>query len=91
MNMNMSNAAIIFLSVVLLWSIHATADEHSFGPVIEGYGPTYPINDRDVPLREDFVYNAVFDSAANPDVTRLNTGLVSVARFLNMHSCASTA
>ena len=86
MNMNMCNAVIIFLGVVLLWSIHATADERSFGPVIEGYGPTYPINDRDVPLREDFVYNAVFDSAANPDVTGLNTGLVSVARFLNMHA-----
>lgn len=84
--MNMSKVATIFLSVVLLWSIHATADERSFGPVIEGYGPTYPINDRDVPVREDFVYNALFDAAANPDETKLNTGLVSVSRFLNMHA-----
>lgn len=82
----MNKAATIFLSVVLLWSIHATADERSFGPVIEGYGPTYPINDRDVPLREEFVYKAVFDSATNPDETKLNTGFVSVARYLNMHA-----
>lgn len=82
----MSKTVIIFLSVVLFWSMHAAADERSFGPVIEGYGPTYPINDRDVPLRENFVYKAVFDSAANPDEAKLNTGLVSVARYLNMHA-----
>ena len=84
--MNMRKTTTIILSLVLLWSINAAADERSFGPVIEGYGPTYPINDRDVPLRENFVYKAVFDSAANPDETKLNTGLVSVARYLNMHA-----
>lgn len=82
----MSKATTIILSLVLMGSINAAADERSFGPVIEGYGPTYPINDRDVPLREDFVYKAVFDAAANPDETKLNTGLVSVARYLNMHA-----
>ncbi len=86
MSTRMNKAMAVFLGVVLLWSIQATAGDRSFGPVIEGYGPTYPINDRDVPLREDFVYNAVFDSAANPDEAKLNTGLVSVARFLNMHA-----
>ncbi len=86
MSTELHKARAVFLGVVLLWSIHAAADERSFGPVIEGYGPTYPINDRDVALREDFVYNAVFDAAANPDETKLNTGLVSVARYLNMHA-----
>lgn len=86
MGVNMSKVTMVFLSAVLLWSIQAAADEPSLGPVIEGYGPTYPINDRDVALREDFVYKAVFDAAANPDATKLNTGLVSVARYLNMHA-----
>lgn len=62
------------------------AAEPSFGPVIEGYGPTHPINDRDVPLVEGFIYKAVFDAASNPDETAVNTGLVSVARYLNMHA-----
>jgi intracellular sulfur oxidation DsrE/DsrF family protein len=61
------------------------AGEPSFGPIIEGYGPTYPINDRDVPLEEGIVYKAVFDAAQNRDEKSLNTGLVSVARYLNMH------
>jgi hypothetical protein len=39
------------------------ADEPSFGPIIEGYGPTYPIADRDVALPEGFTYKAVFDLA----------------------------
>jgi intracellular sulfur oxidation DsrE/DsrF family protein len=86
MSKKLNKAMAVFLGVVLLWSMNATADERSFGPVIEGYGPTYPINDRDVPLRENIVYKAVFDSAANPDETKLNTGLVSVARYLNMHA-----
>jgi intracellular sulfur oxidation DsrE/DsrF family protein len=63
------------------------ADEPSLGPVIEGYGPTYPINDRDVPLDDDFIYRAVFDIARyGDDPAKLNPRLVSVARYLNMHA-----
>jgi intracellular sulfur oxidation DsrE/DsrF family protein len=63
------------------------ADEPSLGPVIEGYGPTYPINDRDVPLDDDFIYRAVFDIAHyGNDPGKLNPRLVSVARYLNMHA-----
>jgi intracellular sulfur oxidation DsrE/DsrF family protein len=76
----------ICLAVVLMAVSSLHAAEPSFGPVIEGYGPTYPINDRDVALMEGFVYKAVFDAADNPDEKSLNTGLVSVARYLNMHA-----
>jgi len=74
------------LAVLLLAASSLHAAEPSFGPVIEGYGPTYPINDRDVPLEEGFVYKSVFDAADNPDEKSLNSGLVSVARYLNMHA-----
>ncbi len=77
------------LLTILACSMQVPASEPSepsLGPAIEGYGPTYPINDRDVALRDNFVYNAVFDAAANPDETSLNTGLVSIARYLNMHA-----
>jgi len=62
------------------------ADEPSMGPIIEDYGPTYPINYRDVPLAEGFTYRVVFDAGAYPgEVDAINPELVSVARFLNMH------
>jgi intracellular sulfur oxidation DsrE/DsrF family protein len=62
------------------------ADEPLLGPAIEGYGPTYPIDDRDVALEKNAVYRAVFDLGASPGkATALNPRLVSVARLLNMH------
>lgn len=71
---------------VLLLPTAVWADEPMLGPAIEGYGPTYPIEDRDVALQEDFVYKAVFDLGAYPgELTALNRRLVSVARLLNMH------
>ena len=75
---------ILAIAVTLL--IPALADEPSFGPAIEGYGPTHPIDKRDVPLREGFVYKAVFDIAQDPVPGSVNKNLVSVARYLNMHA-----
>ena len=40
MSKKLNKAMAVFLGVILVWSTHATADERSFGPVIEGYGPT---------------------------------------------------
>jgi len=78
------NVLMIFL---LLVSVQAMAKEPSYGPAISNYGPTFPINDRDVALREDFIYRAVFDLAIYPgDSTSMNRKLVSVARYMNMHT-----
>lgn len=77
----------LLILVAIMCSTHALADEPSFGPIIEGYGPTYPIADRDVALPDDFTYKAVFDLAKYPgEGDDLNPYLVSVARFLNMHA-----
>ena len=76
----------VFLAIALVIAFPALADEPSMGPVIEGYGPTYPIPERDVPLPEGFVYKAVFDIAQDPSAETVNRNLVSVARFLNMHA-----
>jgi len=74
--------------VLVVWcAAPAFAGEPSFGPVIEDYGPTYPVNDRDVPLGESVVYKVVFDAATHSDdLASVNTRLISVARFLNMHA-----
>ena len=77
-------AAFMILSA---WSPQLLADEPSLGPAIEGYGPTFPINDRDVPLEKGAGYKAVFDLGAySNDLASLNYRLVSVARYLNMHA-----
>lgn len=71
---------------VFLLPLAVTAEEPSFGPIIEGYGPTYPIDDRDVALPAGQHYKAVFDLVdyqAGPD--RLNRSLERVARYMNMH------
>lgn len=77
----------LFLTVLLFAVAQLScADEPTLGPAVEGYGPTYPIDDRDVALEEGVVYRAVFDAASYADdLGALNSRLVSVARFLNMH------
>ena len=67
-------------------STELLADEPSMGPIIEDYGPTYPIDYRDVPLVEDFTFRVVFDAGEySGEVDSLNPELISVARYLNMH------
>ena len=73
--------AMLFASVV-----STAAEEPSIGPAIEGYGPTYPIADRDVTWPEGFVFKMAFDIAADPNPGKVNRNLVSVARYLNMHA-----
>ena len=80
-------ARLSLLLVLSLLPAALLADEPMLGPAIEAYGPTYPINERDVPLEEGVVYRAVFDAATySDDLSSLNSRLVSVARFLNMHA-----
>ena len=80
-------AVLLALGALIVMCPLAAAGEPKLGPAVEGFGPTYPIDDRDVPLVEGTVYRTVFDAAAySDDLTSLNTRLVSVARFLNMHA-----
>ena len=56
------------------------------GPIIQGYGSTWEINDSDLEIDEDEVFNLVFDIHAQSDnPARLNSSLNTLARFLNMH------
>ena len=77
----------LLLACLISFPLTAFPDEPSMGPAIDAYGPTFPIPDRDVPLRDDFTYKVVFDAADNSrETTSLNHELVSVARYLNMHA-----
>ena len=77
----------LIAAFLLATSLTVFADEPSMGPAIEGMGPTYPVTDRDVPLREGFTYKVVFDAGSGSrDAATLNHELVSVARYMNMHA-----
>lgn len=78
--------SVLLLTAALL-ALPAVADEPQLGPAVEGYGPTYPVENRDIALESGTVYKAVFDVLSyTDDVSKQSTRLVSVARFLNMHA-----
>lgn len=77
---------LIFASLCLA-PLQLPADEPELGPVIDGYGPTFAVADRDVPLRANFRYRLIFNAVSYPgERSALNVSLESVARFLNMHA-----
>jgi intracellular sulfur oxidation DsrE/DsrF family protein len=76
--------------IVTAWfactSIVAFAGEPETGPYVDAGGPAFPVEDRDVPLRDGHKYRVVFEATEYPgDATEINRELTVVARFLNMH------
>ncbi len=83
---------VIFALSALLTAAQITAAELVSGPVIEGYGASYVIEDADVPLATDHIYKVVWeitDYAGEPD--GINRSLDRVARFLNLHAANGLA
>ena len=77
----------LLLLSALLAVTQIPAAELVSGPVIEGYGAAYVIEDADVALATDHVYKVVWeitDYAGEPD--GINRSLDRVARFLNLHA-----
>lgn len=59
------------------------------GPVVEGFGATYPVEALDFDTPTDRTYRLLFDVSTSPDAPgALNSKLNTVARFLNMHARA---
>ena len=57
------------------------------GPVIEGYGAVWSIDNPDYSTRTDVGWKVVFDVMNSPeDKAKLNPTIETVARFLNMHA-----
>jgi len=70
----------------LLLSTQLLAAEPTTGPVIDGYGESFAIEDRDAPLLKDHVYRVVWeitDYSSGRDA--VNRNINRVARFLNLH------
>jgi len=78
---------LVLVSIFVFCSGNLLAAEPTMGPLVKGYGPTFPMQEGDVPLRDDFVYKVVFEvTEYKGDTTTVNNELVVVSRFLNMHS-----
>ena len=72
---------------VLVFIPHAFAAEPTTGPVIDGYGASFAVEDRDVPLISEHVYRVVWEITEYGDQpVSVNRKLDSVARFLNLHA-----
>lgn len=57
------------------------------GPVIENFGPVYEVPGTAFNLAAGQEYRVVMDVASGPDdPSRVNSGIESAARFLNMHA-----
>lgn len=78
----------LVLSLLVFSTILLTgqADLKIEGPIIQGYGSTWDIEDSDLEIERDEVFNVVFDlHAQSNDPAILNSSLNTLARFLNMH------
>lgn len=60
------------------------------GPVIKNYGPTSPVDNPDFKMDQEEVYQVVFDvtTATDDQPEKVNKGMETAARFLNMHVAA---
>ena len=77
----------LFVLSASLLATQIFAAEPETGPIVDGYGAAFVIEDADVPLATDHVYKVAWeitDYAGEPD--GINRSLDRVARFLNLHA-----
>ena len=73
--------------VFLLFASLAMAETPQTGPVIEGFGPVFPVPAGSYNLKAGKAYKVVMDVGKGPDnPAELNRSIDSMARFLNMHA-----
>lgn len=78
---------IVLVSMFVVFCSDLRAAEPTTGPLVEGYGPAFPLQEGDVPLPKDFNYKVVFEvTEYEGDTTTVNNELVVVSRFMNMHA-----
>lgn len=81
--------ALAAMALLVPSAAYAQAEPPRTGPVIESAGPTYAVPAPDFETPTDMTYRVAFEVAAAPPAPdALNPGLVTVARFLNMHARA---
>jgi len=78
---------VLLTIAVLSVSCQTALAQPTTGPVIDGYGASFVIDNPDVPLIEDHVYRVVFEvTGYEQSPATVNFNLDRVARFLNLHA-----
>lgn len=91
-------ATIVAVSLLLTSAAPAASDpskdggsrpETKAGPVVPRFGAVYPVEEPDFTTQVDRVYKVVFDVHKAPeDPSAVDSGIETLARFLNMHAQA---
>lgn len=75
------------LLILLTLPISLFSQGKSKGPIIQGYGAVWGIEQPDFKVDTTKVYKAVFDIMDSPEShDRVNASIETAARFLNMHA-----
>ena len=74
-----------FFCALLLVSLPLSA-QPTTGPVIEGYGASFVIEESDTPLDQDHQFRVVFEITSYDSARPVNANLDRVARYLNLHA-----
>ncbi|MEL7730419.1 DsrE family protein [Citromicrobium bathyomarinum] len=69
----------------------AAAQEVSYGPVFEDFGPVADVPDADFAIPEGASFHVAFDVSRAAQDGQLNRGFESAARLINMHARAGVA
>lgn len=72
---------------MLMASSYVYAQERSTGPIINGYGEVFTVENPDFRVDTGMEYKVVFDIAESPEShTEINRSIDTAARFLNMQA-----
>jgi intracellular sulfur oxidation DsrE/DsrF family protein len=79
----------ILATSIVAAPLHAQQAQRLAGPVIRAAGDVFDVPNPDFPTPLDMTYRVAFEiSEAAESPSQINTGLATVARFLNMHARA---
>ncbi|WP_372870166.1 DsrE family protein [Shewanella sp.] len=76
------------LALGLTTQVQAGAGDFKSGPLIEGYGEVATRVKQTYPVPKDQHFRVAFDLGNQSEPGKLNRGIESLARFLNMHAAA---
>ena len=85
----MKNLTLFLLLLLLSGLIQAAPDGFSKGPIIKNFGPAADVADSDFAVDSKRIHKVVFDVSKSPeDPEAVNSGIETLARYLNMHARA---
>ncbi len=83
----MEKIYVLLLLYGFIFQANVSAQSKESGPIIQGYGKVWEIENPDYKVDTSKEYKAVFDIMNSPELPEtLNQSIETAARFLNMHA-----